>query len=375
MSSAAPLLPVLQPRLADSDALLPYLRRIDANRIYTNWGPLVTEFERRLCNHLELPTGGFVSASSGTAALVAATLATAGRATRERPLALVPAFTFVATAVAVEQCGYAVHLADVDEETWMLDPERLAEEVILDRVGVVMPVAPFGRPVPQARWRKFRTRTGIPVVIDGAASFEGVSAAPDDQLDDIPVAMSFHATKSLSTGEGGGVACRDVELVRRTAQALNFGFYDVRDSATPSTNGKLSEYHAALGLAELDGWTRKESALRGVADVYRRVLADVGISDRLTASPEICSSYVLFRCQSSNEATRVRDALRRERVDHRVWYGSGLHHQTYFSECGRNSLDVTEDIAPRIIGLPVAVDLSQHSIERVAAALAAGVRS
>lgn len=373
VSSAAPFVPVLQPRLPETHALLPYLLRIDASRIYTNWGPLVSELERRLCGHLELPSGGFVSASSGTAALVATTLATAGRATGQRPLALVPAFTFVATAVAVEQCGYDVRLADVDAETWVLDPDRLAEEVTLEQVGLVMPVAPFGRPIPQAQWLEFRTRTGIPIVIDGAASFEGVSAQPADYLGDIPVAMSFHATKSFSTGEGGGVACRDVELVQRVAQALNFGFYDVRDSTMPSTNGKLSEYHAAVGLAELDGWRLKQSALHEVAGVYRRVLADVGLSDRLTAAPCVCSSYVLFRCDSSDEARRVCDSLRRDRLDHRIWYGNGLHHQTYFSRCERNSLDVTEDVAPRIIGLPVAVDLPERSIERVAAALVAGM--
>jgi dTDP-4-amino-4,6-dideoxygalactose transaminase len=355
------------------DALAPYLRRVDATRVYTNWGPLTDELERRLCNRFELAEGGFVSASSGTAALVAATLATAGRATEERPVAVVPAFTFVATAVAAEQCGYEIHFADIDAETWTLDARRLSERVALDHVGVVIPVAPFGRPVSQAQWREFRDRTGIPVAIDGAASFEGVSAAPGEYLGDIPVAMSFHATKSFSTAEGGGVACDDVELARRAAQALNFGFYDVRDSRMPSTNGKLSEYHAAVGLAELDGWRLKEAALRGVADTYRRVLGEVNLADRLIVAPDVCSSYVLFRCRNDDEAARVCHALRRHRVDHRIWYGRGLHRQTYFSKCARNSLEMTEAVASRIIGLPVAVDLSRRSIDRVAAALVNGL--
>ena len=113
--------PVLRPLLPTADRLQPYLRRIDTSRVYTNHGPLVCELERRLAEHFTLPTGSVASASSGTIGLMGAILATAGRATPERPFALMPAFTFVATAVAAEQCGYRPYLADIDAETWMLD--------------------------------------------------------------------------------------------------------------------------------------------------------------------------------------------------------------------------------------------------------------
>jgi len=164
-------IPVMRPQLPRAETLLPYLRRIDASRIYSNYGPLVQQFENRLSRHFELPAGGAVSASTGTTALIGAVLATAGRARPDRPLGLIPAFTFVATAVAMEQFGYTPYLTHQYTGTLGLDPERLLADVGLDRVGVVVPVAPFGRAVPQAPWRAFRDRTGIPVVIDVAASF------------------------------------------------------------------------------------------------------------------------------------------------------------------------------------------------------------
>src|SRR5262249_20683819 len=141
--------PVLRPGLPSAERLLPYLRRIDLARIYSNHGPLNSELELRLAGMLQLPAGGLVCASSGTTAVTGGILATAGRATPQRPLALLPAFTFVATAAAVEQCGYLAYLADVDAETWMIDPQPLAHHPHLDRIGLVVPVAPFGRPVPQ----------------------------------------------------------------------------------------------------------------------------------------------------------------------------------------------------------------------------------
>jgi dTDP-4-amino-4,6-dideoxygalactose transaminase len=96
--------PVLRPRLPTAERLLPYLRRIDLTRIYSNHGPLGSELAERLASMLQLPEGGIVCAGSGTAALAGAVLATAGRGTPARPLALLPAFTFVATAAAVEHC-------------------------------------------------------------------------------------------------------------------------------------------------------------------------------------------------------------------------------------------------------------------------------
>ena len=149
-SHGGPAIPVLRPQLPGAERLLPYLRRIDSARIYSNWGPLAGELERRLAERLGVPADGFSSASSGTAALVGAILASAGRATPERPLALIPAFTFIATAAAVELCGYDPYLLDVDANSWMLDPDRVAAHPNLDHVGLVVPVALFGRPVPLA---------------------------------------------------------------------------------------------------------------------------------------------------------------------------------------------------------------------------------
>ena len=356
----------LHPLLPSVNRLVPYLSRIDAARIYTNHGPLSAEFERRLASHLGLPTGGLACASSGTAALIGSILATAGQATANRPFALMPAFTFVATAVAAERCGYQVCLADIDADTWMLDPERLMDHPALEQVGVVLPVAPFGRPVPQEAWLAFRERTGIPIVIDAAASFDRLEEAPERFIGVIPVVLSFHATKSFGTGEGGAVVSTNVNVVPLVVQALNFGFYTARDSQSASINGKISEYHAAVGLAELDGWTEKRAAMLAVIDCYRRCLNQVGLADSFVGAPDISLSYALFQCRDATEAGRVQAALRRRGVGTRLWYGTGLHRQTHFATLYfRENLTVTEDVAPRILGLPMAPDLSESQIKRI----------
>jgi len=365
----------LRPHLPAADLLLPYLRRIDAARCYTNWGPLTSELEQRLSAHFAIPAGSVVSAASGTSALIGSILASAGRAGEDRPLAIVPAFTFVATASAVEQCGYRPHLADVLAADWALDPAAIARHPLLHRVGVVVVVSPFGRPVAQAPWVTFRGETGIPVVIDGAGAFEAIEADGDRLLGGIPVALSFHATKAFAIGEGGAVVTTDTGLAQRVTQALNFGFYEDRESRTPSTNGKMSEYHAAVGLAALDAWPASARAFRRVADEYRTQLATAGLVDRLVASPTVAGCYSLFTCRSQEEQIRIHESLASRGVEVRLWYGRGLHTQPRFLDLTRDTVPVTERIAPCLIGLPVAADLPADDIAHVVQGLVEGVQA
>ena len=367
------MIPVLRPRLPSADRLLPYLRRLDAARIYSNWGPLCGELEERVAARFGRPRDTVVSASSGTAALTGAILGTAGRGNTTRPLALLPSFTFVATALAVEHCGYEPYLMDVDPESWQLDPLRLTDEGLLRRAGLVVPVSAFGRRLPLEAWATFRDRTGIPVVADAAACFEALEADRERPASRIPLAVSFHATKSFATGEGGCVIAPDAAAAMPIRRALNFGFHDNRESRGPSTNGKMSEYHAAVGLAELDEWETKSAALAGIARNYQERFRGLRRDGDFFGAPDVASCYALFRCATPSEAGRVSAALLRFGVDHRFWYGGGVHRQPQYATLPHGDLGVTDAIASRLIGLPVAVDLDDASFDVVTRALAAGL--
>jgi dTDP-4-amino-4,6-dideoxygalactose transaminase len=372
-SEHADRIQVLRPLLPDAGRLLSYLRRIDACRTYTNWGPLASEFEARLAAHFHVPLGSVTSAVSGTGALVGAILATSGRSSAERPLAIIPAFTFVATALAAEQCGFRPHFVDVDADSFQLQAKAIERHPLLNQVGLVIPVAPFGRAVPQAPWLEFHRRTGIAVVIDGGASFEAVAQDPARFLGEIPVALSFHATKSFATAEGGCVITANGALSASVNRALNFGFFEARDCRTASTNGKMSEYHAAVGLAELDNWSAKYASLQKVAAAYRLQMAAAGLSERLLVAPEVAGCYALFRCADRAETAAIVDGLTAANIETRLWYGTGLHRQAYYVDASRDDLPVTDRIAPLTIGLPVAVDLPPAAITRIAGAIVSGV--
>jgi dTDP-4-amino-4,6-dideoxygalactose transaminase len=282
---------------------------------------------------------------------------------------LCPAYTFVATAAAAEQCGYRPHFVDITEEGWAAAPETLAKHRLIDQVGLVVPSAVYGTSLLQKPWYRFQRLTGVPVVIDAAAAFEALARDPGATIGAIPVALSLHATKAFATGEGGAVICTDPELLQRSREALNFGFRVGRSCGTMGTNGKMSEYHAAVGLAELDSWAEKRAAFARVADTYRKEAERWGIGSRVITAPNIASCYVLYAADDVSHAMRVTTALDEAGVEHRLWYGLGVHREPYYAAMGRDEIVLVERLAPRLIGLPSAPDLSPSAIARIISAL------
>ncbi|MCW8084707.1 DegT/DnrJ/EryC1/StrS family aminotransferase [Roseococcus sp. MDT2-1-1] len=203
VEGALPPIPVARPLLPHVDALLPYLRRIDAARVYANWGPLNAELEVRLAVHC---SGHVVSVSSATDGLVCALRAVLEDRPLEarRGLCLMPSWSFVASAHAAIVAGLQPAFLDVGEERWALEPGQVRDAIRAARasqeeisVAAVLVVAPFGLPVDPGPWDAFTQQTGIPVVVDAAAAFDGLSAGCS------PAVVSLHATKAVGAGEGG----------------------------------------------------------------------------------------------------------------------------------------------------------------------------
>ena len=369
----SPVLRAFKPQLPSTDALIPYLRAIDRAHIYSNHGALVMELQRRLQKLLALPFNTAVPTGSGTAALIAGILAHAGRATPERPLALCPAHTFVATVAAVRQCGYEPYLVDVSDATWTADPDALLDHPILARVGLVVPVCAYGRALGLTVWERFQKRSGVPVVIDAAASIEALAGGAMRVSEDVPLALSFHATKAFGCGEGGCLVWADPSKAMRGAQTINFGFMGTRNSRTDSLNGKMSEYHAAVALAELDGWAEKRAGLSASLDAYREAFVRRGlVTDALIGAPDIASNYVLYRIGADDPKIGVlRTMLAKAGIETRLWYGRGLQGHDILRDVSSDPLDVSERLANTLLGLPMGCRLGKIETDRVAKVLAA----
>ena len=202
--------PVAKPRLPLGEEVIPYLRRIDESRWYSNSGPLVEELESRLATHAD---GGAVATAANATIGLALVLLACDLAPGS--LCMVPAWTFAATGHAIWLAGLEPWIVDVDLESWALEPGAAREFLshAPGRIGVVMPVSPFGQPIDFAAWESFREETGIPVVVDAAAMFDRIRASS------IPAVVSLHATKALGVGEGAFIISTDALLREDSTEA------------------------------------------------------------------------------------------------------------------------------------------------------------
>ncbi|MDP3404150.1 MAG: aminotransferase class I/II-fold pyridoxal phosphate-dependent enzyme [Brevundimonas sp.] len=356
------IVPAARPRLPGADAVLPYLRRMDEGRSYSNFGPLLTEFEARLADRFEAGTH-IVTCVNATQVL---TLALQALHLPAGSFVIMPSYTFVATAHAVIAAGLKPWFVDVDVDDWMLRPDTVRDCLAANRglVSAVIPVAAFGAMPDLEGWKALRKETGVAVILDGAAAFDQATQA------DIPVVVSLHATKVLGIGEGGFLATRDADLAARVRQLTTFGFRGSRVAQVVATNAKLSEYAGAVGLAGLDSWDadrlqylRTSRLMRAAMTYVPQVRFQAGWGlDWVTS---VCSVRL-----PDGYADRVEQGLAQADIATRRWWDQGCHTNAAFADCRCDALPATERLGRSVIGLPFAIDMDESQISRISTALA-----
>ena len=359
-------IPLLIPDMPRTDDLIGLLREIDERRWYTNFGPLAKRFEAQLAGRFsERGPVGVVSVCNCTLALellIAACRLPAGSTI------LVPALTFVATGTAIRRAGHRLLVADVDPLHWTLTPEIARAALRTQRVDCVIPVTALGCPVDAEQWDAFSAQTGIPVIVDAAGAFGNQAAGRR-----IAVAFSLHATKTMGMGEGGFAVSGDSAWIERVRCLCNFGI-DPSDFKVhePGTNAKLSEYHAAVGLAALARWPERAALRRALATQYRQRLEALCGGIEFQQRPhEGAYAALCVLLPPASDPRLVGSRLAAEGIETRRWYYPPLNrHPAFADACVADELDATAAISSRLLGLPFHLLLNVADIARVAETLA-----
>ncbi|MEP6956421.1 MAG: DegT/DnrJ/EryC1/StrS family aminotransferase [Chthoniobacterales bacterium] len=259
--------PSIRPVLPRIEHWAPFLNASYQTRWFSNFGPVVRQFEAALTARFCHPGEVMLSTNSATSGIAAALVALGVRG----PV-IIPAFTFPATASAVVMAGAEPTVLDVDLETGCLALPLLEEALCAEKCDAVVLVAPFGIQQDFTAWFKLCDRHGAALVIDNAAGL-GVpeSSLPGARCFEV---YSMHATKSFAIGEGGAIraGAEHAEALRR---ALNFGLRgpNTREDCW-GINGKLPEVSAAIGLAVLHDLDETMARRRAGAQRYLELLRD-----------------------------------------------------------------------------------------------------
>ncbi len=369
INGAAPafdeLLHVGRPNIGDKEAFLAYVDQIFERRWLSNDGPLLQEFEARVAAHLGVRH--CVAMCNGTIALEIAI-----RATGMEGEVIVPSYTFVATAHALQWQGITPVFADIDPATHTLDPEAV-RSMITPRTTGIIGVHLWGRAAPVEALQALADEYGLKLLYDSAHAFScSHGGRMIGNFGDCEV-LSFHATKFFNSFEGGAVVTNDDELASRMRLMRNFGFSGLDQVSHPGTNGKMIEIAAAMGLVNLDAIDRVIGANRANYDAYRAALAGIPGVKLIEYDPDERNNYQYVIAEVAPECAATRDAivdaLRAEHIMARRYFWPGCHrmepYRSLFPHAGL-VLPATERVAASVMVLPTGETMDAERIATVA---------
>ncbi|MFT9400182.1 DegT/DnrJ/EryC1/StrS family aminotransferase [Acetobacter sp.] len=362
--------------VAQQKRLGPGLRqRVDAvfDHCHFVMGPEVFELEKRLaewCGAKEC-----VGVSSGTDALQIVMMAeNIGRG----DAVFLPAFTYTATAEVPLVLGATPVFVDVDPNTFQIDPQHLRARIRAVRdAGKLTPraivgVDLFGQPAPWAELRTIAQEEGLFLLADCAQSFGADLDGKPLGREATATTLSFFPSKPLGGyGDGGAILTDDAERADLYRSLRTHGEGKTRYQVLRTgMNGRLDTIQAAVLLAKLDGFKQELARRDAIAQAY-----DAGLKDVVQTPvrvPNSKSAWAIYAVLLKDPAERapLQARLKDKGVPSAIYYPLPLHKQpAYETHHDGVALPVSEDLATRVLALPIHPELTDAEVARVIAAV------
>jgi dTDP-4-amino-4,6-dideoxygalactose transaminase len=365
-----------RPNMGDRERFLARMGDILDRRWFTNDGKYVQELEAALAAFLGVRHCVTVCNATVGLELAARALGLSGEV-------IVPSFTFVATAHALQWQQITPVFCDVDPATHNLDPRRV-EESITPRTTGIVGVHVWGRPCAIDALGEIARRRGLKLLFDAAHALGNtwrgrrIGGFGDAEV------FSFHATKFVNSFEGGAITTDDDDLAKRLRLMRNFGFAGYDNVVYVGTNGKMSEPSAAMGLTSLESLPAIVEVNRRNHEAYRQGLGGLRGLRVAEYDPAESNNYQYVVAElDAEEAGLSRDdlleVLHAENVLARRYFHPGCHrmepYRSYFPHA-RLLLPETERLTERVLSFPNGTAVAPAQIaticEVVRAALARG---
>ena len=357
------IIPVCRPTLLGNE------KKYVLDCLETNWissrGHYVDEFEAGFARYCGVKYG--VTTNSGTTALH---LALASLGISEGDEVIIPSFTMISTANAVNYLGARPVLVDVEAETWNIDPE-LIEEKITPRTKAIIPIHTYGHPADMDRLKTVARKHNLFIVEDAAEAIGGEYKGRKTGSFGKVSAFSLYANKIITTGEGGIVVTDDSHLAEKLKTMRNYGFTEERHfwHKVIGFSYRMTNVQAAIGLGQLERIDELLQARIDHARLYNSLLQGV---KGITTPPEakgVKSVYWMYGILVEKESPLSRDELRQRLADHGVETRSffiPIHLQPIYAYLYGDEYPVSESLGSKGLYLPSSSGLKREEIEFIA---------
>ncbi|MEQ4451679.1 MULTISPECIES: DegT/DnrJ/EryC1/StrS family aminotransferase [Kosakonia] len=355
---------VTSPLLPPLEEFIPYLEKIWNNRILTNGGVFHQELEEALASYLGVKHVCLFA--NGTLALL-----TALQALRVTGEVITTPYSFVATSHTLLWNGLTPVFADIDPQTYNINPERV-EELITPQTTAIMPVHCYGIPCDVDKIQQVADIYGLKVIYDAAHAFgvkkNGVSILNHGDLS----VLSFHATKVFNTFEGGAIICHDARTKQRIDYLKNFGFAGETRVVAPGINAKMNEVEAAFGLLQLKHIDQALADRQALYQHYVELLQGIDGVRLLDVPADVTWNHAYFPVLIEPEFGIDRDSL------YDVLKNAGILTRRYFyplissfsmyrglASSQKENLPCANVIADKVLCLPIYPGLAREDQQRI----------
>lgn len=355
-----------RPNLGDRTRLLERINDMLDRKWLSNNGPYVQEFEQRVADMIGVKH--CIALCNGTIALEIAI-----RALELKGEVILPSFTFVATAHALQWQEITPVFCDIDPKTHTIDPGCI-EKMITPRTTGIIGVNVWGRPCNIEALEKIAAAHHLKLLFDSAHGFGCSCNGKMLGCFGNAEVFSFHPTKFFNTAEGGAIVTDDDALARKIRLMKNFGFSGyVDDVIYVGTNGKMNEYSALTGLTNLESIEEFISVNSKNHDLYREELGNIPGITQISYDRQEKNNFQYIVLEIDEAVTGVSrdqlvEILRAENVLARRYFYPGCHrmepYRSYFPHAGL-VLPETDKLAQRVLSLPTGTAVGADEIEEI----------
>ena len=350
------MIPIVKPYLPPLEKYTQYIEGVYERNWLTNSGPLHVELESRLQEYLGVEH--LMLVANGTLALQVAYRALG----LESCDVVTTPFTFAATPGSLKWQNLQPIFSDIQEDTFNLDPVAL-DLTLQKGAKAVLPVHVFGNPCDVEGIDEVANKHNCKVIYDAAHAFGSKYKGKSVLNWGDAATLSLHATKLFHCVEGGAIIFKRRADKEHAKQLINFGFDGQNNPEFVGINAKLSEVHAAMGLAVLDDIDRIIEKRATVVYEYQKQLRNHCDLQRWNEFGQNNGAYMPILLDDESKVLSVMESLEAAQIQSRRYFYPSLSNCDCYGE--PSSLDNSDDISMRVLCLPLFWDMTVEEITRV----------
>lgn len=350
------MIPVTKPFLPPQQIYYSYIDGIWKRQWLTNMGPLASQLEMELKSFLKLKHLLFVT--NGTVALQMAIKALALKGE-----IITTPFSFVATTSSIVWEGCVPVFVDIDAESLNIDADKI-EAAITSNTSAILATHVYGNPCDVEKIEQIAKKHNLKIIYDAAHAFGvEVNGKSIFEYGDIST-CSLHATKLYHSVEGGFIVTPNADLLKKLASVRNFGISGFDTFADLGLNGKNSEFHAAMGLANLKYIKEIIEKRQALTKHYDERLKSLqAYRPRWHHGSENKGAYYPLVFESEKLMLKIVETLKTNEVGTRRYFYPSLASSLPYLET--IALEITDDVSKKVLCLPLFYDLTIEEVDLI----------